>query len=103
MTWFNEPIRIDRNNNGGGILLFVREGISTKFCHFNKVLSIEIFLCRKIFVKQSGFYSNPRITEQKQTKKHLSTPLRSQETLKSSPFKNVFFFFSILLKPLGNA
>ena len=32
MTWFNEPIRIDRNNNGGGILLFVREGILTKFC-----------------------------------------------------------------------
>ena len=31
---FNEPIRLDRNKNGGGILLFIREDILTKVLSF---------------------------------------------------------------------
>ena len=30
---FYAPFRLDRNDKGGGIMLFVREGIPTKFCH----------------------------------------------------------------------
>ena len=31
---FNAPFRLDRNGNGGGIMLFVREGIPAKFLSF---------------------------------------------------------------------
>ena len=48
---FNEPIRLDRNKNGGGILLFIGEGIPTKVLSFEtspiKGFFIEINLYKK--------------------------------------------------------
>ena len=39
---FNEPIRLDRNKNRGGILIFIREDIPTKVLSF-ETLPIEGF------------------------------------------------------------
>ena len=42
---FNEPIRTDKNKNGGGILLFIKEDIPTKVLSF-ETSPIEGFLLR---------------------------------------------------------
>ena len=48
---FNESIRLDRNKNGGGILLFIGEDIPTKFLCFEtppiERFFIETDLCKK--------------------------------------------------------
>ena len=48
---FNEPIKLDRNKNGGGILLFIREDIPTKVLSFEtspiEGFFVEINLCKK--------------------------------------------------------
>ena len=41
---FNEPIRLDRNKNGEGILVFIREDIPTKVLSFKTYQSKEINL-----------------------------------------------------------
>ena len=52
---FNEPIRLDRNKNGGSILLFIGEGIPTKVLSF-ETSPIKGFFIEIIFTKRNGFY-----------------------------------------------
>ena len=59
---FNEPIRLDRNKNGGGILLFIREDIPTKVLSFEtspiEGFFIEINLYKKKWLLCSSYNPN---------------------------------------------
>ena len=41
---YHTPFRYDRNGNGGGILLYAREGRSTKVIHYNFTTSESFFV-----------------------------------------------------------
>ena len=68
---FNEPIKLDRNKNGGGILLFIRENIPTKVLSFEtspiKWFFIQINLYKKKWLSCCSY--NP---DSNNIKNHLS-------------------------------
>ena len=46
---FHSPFRFDRNRNGGGIMLYVREDIPTKLLSYD-------FPCVESFFVETNFY-----------------------------------------------
>ena len=55
ISGFSRPFRLDRNSNGGGIMLFVREDIPAKLI-FTEVSPIEGFHVEIYLRKKSGLY-----------------------------------------------
>ena len=56
ISGFSKTFTPDRNNNGGGIILFVREGIQTKLT-FSENLPIEVFYVEINLKKQKWLIS----------------------------------------------
>ena len=74
---FNEPIRLDRNKNGGGILLYIREDIPTKVLSFEtppiECFYVEINLHKKKWLLSCSY--NPEKGNIKNHLQALSTSL----------------------------
>lgn len=51
MEGYNKPSRFDRNGNGGGILLYVREDIPAKVIH---PFYIQVFMLKLVFIRKNG-------------------------------------------------
>ena len=68
---FNEPIRLDRNKNRGGILLFITEGIPTKVLSF-ETLSIEGFFIEINLYKKKWLLFCSYNLDSNNIKNHLS-------------------------------
>ena len=52
---FPEPYRLDRNSNGGGILLYIREGIPSKL--IDTKMTVEGFFVEVNLREKSGLYA----------------------------------------------
>ena len=50
---YHAPFSYDRNGNGGGILLYVRENIPAKVIHCDFHLP-KVFLLKLIFIRKNG-------------------------------------------------
>ena len=53
---FTKPYRYDRNRNGGGVLIYVREDIPCKILPQCVESDIRRYFLKLIFVKPNGFY-----------------------------------------------
>ena len=93
---FNEPIRLDRNKNGGGILLFIRKDIPTKVLSFEtspiEGFFIEINLDKKKWLLCCSYNPNSN-----NIKNHLSA-LSVSFDIYSSQYEHFILYETLMWK-----
>ena len=84
---FHSPFRFDRNKNGGGIMLYVREDIPAKLLShdfpFAESFFVQINLYKKKWLINCSYYSHKN-----DLRKHLDTISKSLDTY-STKYENI--------------
>ena len=97
ISWYSSPFRLDRDQNSGGIMVFVREDITAKFLSFEdkpiEAPFIELNFRKKTWLLSCSYNPNKNIISN-----HLRQ-LRNSLDLYSAKYENIILIGDFNVSP----